>query len=211
MPLPTTGPVFEAYLAFIEARERRNGAGNEEDAKAENRTTYTALAQVCRAYKAQFIDRNGLQRNIQHPEEPFPFIIAALFENMIEDWLKGRADLSLRDLLKKRGTSARSNIENNDITDACRYVQATKGALALVRDKAPVQTISDWYGVDRSTAQGWNRNEKRDLLADFMPDCDAETRARIIVSRAQNAGRRHQVNGRGARAIARRDRKRGVK
>ncbi len=186
-------PVAAAFAAFVKANDARNAAKNDTAAKAENRRAYEALSKICREYVGQFKDRNGLPVPMKHPREPFPLMVAAIFHAMIEGWLVGKADLSLRDLLDGPGKPGRGLYERNGIEDACRYMQAVDKK--LIDDRTPVSRVAVWFGVERSTAQSWRREAKRDdLLTDFMPDIPAAARVSVIKGRVQTAGKRHAAD-----------------
>lgn len=187
-----TKPVATAFADFVIATDARKAAADDVTAKAENRKAYEALSVVCREYVGQFKDRNGLPIPMSDPPEPFPPIVANIVHAMIEGWLVGKADLSLRDLLDGPGKPGRSLYERNDIEDACRYMQAVDNG--LIADRTPVSRVAAWFGVQRSTAQSWQRDAKReDLLKDFMPDVTISARMSVIKSRAVVAGKRHAI------------------
>jgi hypothetical protein len=185
-------------------------AKDDEAAKAAGRRVYEALSQVCRAYLDQFVDRSGLPRTLP-PKEIFPPEVAGMFHAMLEGWLVGKLDRSLRDLVENEGTPGRNLRERNEVEAACRYMQAAESTKPpLIDDRAPVKQIAEWYGVNRATAQSWKRAERRDLLTDYMPDVSDDQRAAVIRSRAMKAGQRQTQDGRGKDAILKRSNKRVV-
>jgi hypothetical protein len=205
-------PVRTALERLTSARRATKDdlvAKDEDAAKAANRRVYEALSQVCRAYVGQFVDRSGLPRT-SPSQEIFPPEVAHMFHAMLEGWLVGKLDRSLRDLVERAGTPGRNLLERNDVEAACRYMQAADIKLLkpLIDDGAPVEQIAEWYGVNRVTAQSWKRAEKRNLLADYMPHVSDDQRAKVIRNRAMKAGRRHAQYGRGQGAIRKRSNKR---
>lgn len=201
------GSVNAAQLALSAAREALRVANDEASAKAAGRSIYQALASVCRAYLAQFVDESGRPR-VGAPQQAFPPEAALMFRSMVEGWLVGRTDQSLTDLLSVSGAPGRSLIEAKDIEDACRYMQAADGPTALIEDLAPVKRVGGWYGVSRATAQSWKRDERRDLVASFLADAATAERISVITNRAKKAGERYSRHGRGQRALGMRSAKR---
>jgi hypothetical protein len=202
--------VRAAKERLVAACQARQLASDDEQAKLANREAYRSLGEVCRAYLDQFADADGLPR-LEPPKEIFPPDAAEMFLRMVEGWLVGQASQSLMDLLNKPGAPGRTLPERKGIEAACRYMQATQGDNPLINDPSPVKRIGEWFGVDRATAQSWNRAENRDLVTGYVPSISKRERAALIERQAIEAGRRHARYGRGLNAIARRSRKRGVK
>lgn len=95
----------------------------------------------------------------------------------------------------KPGRTLPTPPELRDLSFAVAYVVAAKAK--KIQDPTPVKTVSDNYGVNRRTVQGW--------VATVTPiDIDPAK----LLERMQNAGERYKEQGRSQAAIKRRETKR---
>jgi hypothetical protein len=203
-------PVRTALRAMNDARVDAQRPGhNDASIRIAARKFYAALSNVLQVYAKQFSDESGLPvaTPLGTPPESFPPEAAYYCHSMLEGFLVGHMDNSLRDIIERPGAPGRSLGERRAIEDACRYMQAASGSQPLIADRSPVKRIAEWFGVDRSTAQSWRRAESRDLVVGYILQASDFERARMIERRARDSGRRFARHGRGHQAIRHRAKK----
>jgi hypothetical protein len=118
-----------------------------------------SMSDVCKAYAEQLIPS---LKPAQVPIQPFPFQAAERLHGLLEELLAGNLSPMARTLVKRSGARGHTMLKRRAIYVACKYMQAVEKE--WIADRSPVLRIATLYGVDRATAQGWRRNEKRDLL-----------------------------------------------
>ena len=187
MPAKSIRELMAEYQA---ARQRYDSASTGQIAKEAARDIYLLVANISGTYADP------------RSSEDFPKEVAHFLHILIGDAVNGHIHESFRDLASGSGRSSAVYGEREAIATAVRYIQAAK--LRVIGDPAPIKTVQGWFGVTRSTVQGWSRSEKADLIAEFFPEVDADSRAEVIVSMAQRAGEKYSRVGRGAKAVRQR-------
>ena len=152
-----------------------------------------AVHVVLRAYcRGMNFTRDGV------PKEHFPVELADFLADQVDYILQGKIPAPIKDMVRHgspgTGPSARRNIGV-----AIAYIHAAK--TGLIKDKHPVKTIADIYGVTKRAVHYWKAKYRKNQ-SDFFPSLDG---AELIVSLALSvkaAGLRYQKEGRGSKGRA---------
>ena len=149
-----------------------------------------AVHAVLRAYcRGMNFTRDGV------PKEHFPVELADFLADQVDYILQGKTPAPIKDMVRHgspgTGPSARRNIGV-----AIAYIHAAK--TGLIKDKHPVKTISDIYGVTDRAVRYW-KTKYRNHQSDFFPGLDsAELAVRLALS-VKAAGLRYQKEVRGSK------------
>ena len=79
---------------------------------------------------------------------------------------------------------------------AIAYIDAAKAG--LIKDRHPVKTISDIYGVTDRAVHYW-KAKYRNHQSDFFPGLDGAERVVRLALSVKEAGLRYQKEGRGSK------------